>query len=265
MRSKYVKLLKDSSELRARLKDPLYNDLYHEWLNNGRITYKDNNKSINIYRPELAYILLNENLEIYNSNTEIETINGRQYLKYYTKKFLKGKKHYAEFSGRSSMLKYQYSKADFGNGNIGWKFVFMSSPKIVKLESIKKRAYYSGLLSKFLIERSACPEKFEDVFPVSLKLKIFNWLNEAGFSDWVDENGNKKNMSNKQFNMLYFALVETGQLNDISNNSNSMKKQHLNTLLNVKCSEDQLKRGIERGNPTYMETMALLIRIINKH
>lgn len=139
-----------------------YRSYKYQIKNNGAFIIKDNNKDINIYTPELSYILISQELRVYDCKNQRETkIRGRDYLNTYISGYIQGKKYFKkEFAISTNSLiggntreyirdlHYNYFHVNNIEMVSGWQFVRNSSPLTLTHKQIEKFGFYSGVVSK---------------------------------------------------------------------------------------------------------------------
>lgn len=164
--------------------DPLYKSFKDNIELKGSIYVNWEKDKIKIYRPELAVILITEQLKVCNMGTQTETqINGRDYFKTYYQAYKEGQSYFdkefkvtpdtlyanAEQYVRDIHLNLFHSKIDATNK--GWDFVRRSYSFILSHNKVKKFGYYSGIVSKVEELIAKYPKAFENIDKCEHSLK----------------------------------------------------------------------------------------------
>lgn len=131
----------------------------------GYLPLNIDNTNYKIYTPELALILLNDDIPVINEDTKApELLNGRKYQNNYTSAYKKGltkfndtySKH--EIEDVELQLSYDSKKV-----NSGWLFVKNEFPMTFNNALIERFGYHSGLVAGY--------EALLEMYPT---LKAFN-------------------------------------------------------------------------------------------
>lgn len=155
-------------------------DFYKSFKNHieidGFANVKFGTDNIKIYTPELAIILITEQLQVRNMETQTETqINGRDYFQTYFEAYKEGQSYFdekfkvtpdtlyanAEQYVRDIHLNLFHSKIDATTK--GWDFVRRKYSFILTHNKVKEFGYYSGIVSKVEELISKYPKVFENI------------------------------------------------------------------------------------------------------
>lgn len=127
----------------------------------GFFVINSNLKPAKIFTPELAYVLLNQNLQIKNFKTDtVKYINGTYLWATYIEAYSQGEKYFkVEYKASSEILygsncesyiknlHYKYHHDLTVNPYEGWKFVKKYYPELITHKQIALFGFYSGVIN----------------------------------------------------------------------------------------------------------------------
>jgi hypothetical protein len=154
-------------------------DQYKAFLNqiqqNGFYNVTINNQQVKVYTPELMVLFTSNDLTLQNAHTdEKTTINGRDYLETYAKRFNEGLQYFeSNFTANVNTLyganaekyvndiHFNYWNKQHERNVKGWHYFKTSYPLLISHKEIGKYGFYAGIISKVEELASKHPKLFE--------------------------------------------------------------------------------------------------------
>jgi hypothetical protein len=141
----------------------------------GFFVINSNLKPAKIFTPELAFVLLNHNLQIQNLNTEtVKYINGTYFWPTYIEAFSQGEQYFKdEYKASTEILYGSRSESYIKNLHHkyfhdltvspyeGWKFVKNYFPELITHKQIALFGFYSGIINSLEELKKEHPKVFQ--------------------------------------------------------------------------------------------------------
>lgn len=178
---------------------------------NGFYNVTINNQLVKVYTPELMVLFTSNDLTLQNAHTdEKTTINGRDYLETYAKRFNEGLQYFeSNFTANVNTLyganaekyvndiHFNYWNKQHERNVKGWHYFKTSYPLLISHKEIGKYGFYAGIISKVEELASKHPNLFE----------TFENCEPKTEQPEPQETAKGKQSANSEFSVLEWATI----------------------------------------------------------